>query len=857
MWIQHAPEQGTSRRRLGARVALAAAWSALLLVVGAALQKQGFYGSVLRPWLDAGVQVPLHAWRGLGADVDRLQIDMSFRDLQRLEQQAEQALATGALLADGAGDVEAVIRVGASPVAARLRLKGDTLRPLLDGHWSFRVRTRGQGTVLGMKQFSLHHPRERNWHFEWLFHRALRREGIVALRYQFVDIVLNGRDLGVYAIEEHFDRRLLADNDRREGPVVRFSEDLMWREIARSRSSGAAPGGGSAFEAAPVDGFASADELADPLTRQEHLHAVALLESVRRGELPPSRAFDVERVAAYYALVDLLGAVHGTVWHNMRFYSNPVTGRLEPIGYDGNAGQPLRQLSGLGGDDAPADPLAALVMADEAVVRAYVRHLERMSAPEYLRGFLATVETDFAEARDALWSGYPSHDASTEVLEHNAQVIRQVLDPIKPVHAFPLTHAAGRVGLEVGNLQGVPIEITGLELEDGARLAPESAVLLPGRAPGRAAAFSTFWFSPPPGAGGSAAAPRSVLVRPAGGAGERAVGVSPYAAMPVPGLVEEAMRRAPNHESFDFLIADDEARAIDVAPGAWHLDRDLVLPAGWSLRATGGTSLQLAPGVVIVARGPLEFRGSEDQPLRIAGRGEGAALVVLQAGGGSVLRHVHFEGLGEPRRPGWTITGAVTFYESPADIRGCRFRGARAEDALNLIRSPFSLVESVFEDSAGDAVDVDFSDGLVDHCRFAGCGNDALDFCGSAVEVREVLVRGAGDKGVSCGERSRIAIRDLRVEQARLAVAAKDRSAVTLDGARVSECAYALGVYCKKPEHGPAHLEARGVSLERTPVAWLVETGSTLLVDGTAVEGDATEVAARLDAEVTSHASSR
>ena len=68
----------------------------------------------------------------------------------------------------------------------------------------------GDETLFGMKQFSLHHPRERNYAYEWLFHQALKREGLLGLRYLFVDVTLNGTHLGVYALEEHFEKRLLA-----------------------------------------------------------------------------------------------------------------------------------------------------------------------------------------------------------------------------------------------------------------------------------------------------------------------------------------------------------------------------------------------------------------------------------------------------------------------------------------------------------------------------------------------------------------------------------------------------------------------------------------------------------------------
>ncbi len=80
-----------------------------------------------------------------------------------------------------------------------------------------------------MKTFSLQAPERRGGVHEWIFHRALRREGLVALRYRFVRLLLNSADLGIYALEEHFDARLLEHGGFRAGPIVAFDESLSWQ----------------------------------------------------------------------------------------------------------------------------------------------------------------------------------------------------------------------------------------------------------------------------------------------------------------------------------------------------------------------------------------------------------------------------------------------------------------------------------------------------------------------------------------------------------------------------------------------------------------------------------------------------
>ena len=40
-----------------------------------------------------------------------------------------------------------------------------------------------------------------------------------------------------------------------------------------------------------------------------------------------------------------MGAQHGAMWNNTRYYYNPITSKLEPIGFDGEAGTSISQLS--------------------------------------------------------------------------------------------------------------------------------------------------------------------------------------------------------------------------------------------------------------------------------------------------------------------------------------------------------------------------------------------------------------------------------------------------------------------------------------------------------------------------------
>ena len=217
--------------------------------------------------------------------------------------------------------VKAKINYQNDSMKTKLRLKGDReVHYSHENQWSFRVHLKGKKTLLGMRSFSLHKPAARNYVHEWLFHQALQREGVISLRYKFVNVSLNGKDLGLYALEEHFDKLLLENNKRKEGPIVRFKE-----------------GADLEFQTTAIEPFKKKKWLAKdklPLTQ----NATHLIDQWRKGKLSTKTVFDIEKLAKFFAITDLLGTHHGAVWKSLRFYYNPINTKLEPIGFDGHYG---------------------------------------------------------------------------------------------------------------------------------------------------------------------------------------------------------------------------------------------------------------------------------------------------------------------------------------------------------------------------------------------------------------------------------------------------------------------------------------------------------------------------------------
>ena len=457
---------------------------ALLIVLLAAIAKQIDPRldalSLLRGWLGDGFRTLIAQ---IGADPERISIDVKHEHFLKLAEKREVALANGMLVSSTDDFVTARIRHGDSVLRAKVRLKGDLPDHWSDENkWSFRIGIKGEDTLFGMKQFSIQHPGTRDYLEEWLLHRALRREDLPALRYDFVEVVLNGKDLGIYALEEHFEKRLIENSRRREGPIIRFNEDLCWAEIADGRV-GAEPtacegSGSGSYLAADVDAFHTSDLLADPQQYDLYVEGVQLLERFRSGELSTSEAFDAPLLARYFAVLELLDALHASYWRNARFYYNPITSRLEPIAFDGGSeGQPTTA--------ALAPTLRAIydtrdphnyyyhlywldsLFRDRDFYERYVTELERVTQPAYLEAFLDEIREDLDRSLRILHREFPAVSFDPEKLWKRQRFLRSWIEPPKALHAHWLSRTGDEVTLQLGNLQYLPVRVLGLRGDGG------------------------------------------------------------------------------------------------------------------------------------------------------------------------------------------------------------------------------------------------------------------------------------------------------------------------------------------------------------------------------------------------------
>jgi hypothetical protein len=361
--------------------------------------------------------------RGLTADPLVVYIDVKSNDYQKLAYFRDEALsAPGIFIPQELVDelIPAKVSTGASSERAKAKLsihghrKDHIAQPL---KWSLSVNLGGDSLVGDMNRFALLIPQARSHppFTEWLTHKLLTSVDLISLQYEFVDVVLNGKNRGIFVMEEHFDKRMLARNGRDEGIIFRQKPNHAIK-LYRSKSIAAIP------------------RLSHQASQLNTLWA-----AFWAGDIKTSALFNVDKLGSYYALTDLVNGQHSFYLGNEFYYLDVNTQLVEPIGREWDspftkepntfalfAEYPFHS------NDVPLDAETRLfhgnVFRDSAFVRSYFIHLRKYASADFLNAFLSTQQQAIAKTEDILYSEWAYTNTSTNYLFDKIDYITDYLD---------------------------------------------------------------------------------------------------------------------------------------------------------------------------------------------------------------------------------------------------------------------------------------------------------------------------------------------------------------------------------------------------------------------------------------------
>lgn len=866
-------------------------YTTLSVGMGYVLQRHDFYGLVMKPMISKNYGMVLAYFKSFSVDPESLIIDIKHKDFLKLAYKRQEALKAGILLYSEDDWVPATLTHRRNRVKADIRLKGTAPTHWKDKDvWSFKVKVKGGNTLFGMRRFALQKPSTRTFMNEWYWHKLLRYSGLIALRYDFISLTVNGKNLPIYAIEENFEKKLIENNNLREGPIFRahfvpFSPYYNSGELK------------SPLRAIDIYQYNQYTQNAEFL-KLAHL-AESRIEAYRQGDLPFFKVFDVNKMGKLLALTDLVGSRHTLPSTNLRFYFNPVTGLIEPIAYDATiplSRAPKFNFVGAGSrfedrenkNENRTWPLAGF--RDKLLFKTYIESLEEISNEKFLDRFFLSLKKEAQEKQKILNRSFPYYEFNPEGFYKNSKHIKKNIQPSKSLNVFfeGVSSEEEILYLDIANILNLPVEVLGVSLDGDNIIKPfqeniiqskrvksvfyhvgvvdqinplpsltsmKKAVLkevktlasvLPMVSVGESKMPNKLTRKKIPGLEykriafkvprelkwSDSLVPRLRVVSKIFGASfQTANEIIPWARH------EDIFLQPPNVKEIPFMSVEENDKLIRVNSGSWVVEQDIIIPKGYRVIATEGTRLRLVNGSKIISYSAIEFNGSQDQPVVISSQKySGQGIVVMNANEKSILTHTIFNGLSNPKQGGWALTGAVSFYESPVEFSNVEFNNSRSEDGLNIVRSTFILKDVVFSGMSSDALDVDFSNGTMKNVSFWKCGNDALDASGSQINVESIFFNAIGDKGVSAGEKSQITIEILDGKNSRIAVASKDQSEVFIKKAKIENSQIGFTAFQKKKQFGPGTIEVQSLEANNLETLFLIEEGSTMKNGGSPVK---------------------
>lgn len=773
-------------------------------------------------------------------------LDIKQKGLQKLEFARNKALKKGYITEEEKNvEVPALLRQSAQEYPILLRLKGDLPDHIKGNQWSYRIKVKDGKFFNGVREFSIHHPKARNFLAEYLFNLANKQEDILTHRYDFIVVERNSAEPQLYAIEEHFTKQLIENAGRREGPILKFNENLWWKIRHNWDDVGSykSPPGAGDYYSLEIDAFSLSKLKKNPAKHKQYTEAYSLLAGFREGRLNTSDVFVIDKMAKFLALSDLFGAYHGLAINQARFYFNPVLAKLEPIPFDANAGEKLQ--TPIGVEDKTIFHLINVrqLFKDKLFFRAYVSALNDVSKSEWLDKFKQRNHDELTKREILLQGFFPEYKSSWDQIVKNQKRIREFLEPLKLVLGRLNNLDNNQTSLQVANIHSLPVEILNIKINDKL-VNLQKPLYLEQRQPDNIPQFQTIDLGEyfPNVISESSQIKLNIRIYGMESSQEETIKLEDV-------LIKNSvnpMRQADNLKRFSHLKIDTVNSVITIPKGTTILSETMIIPAMHKIIIEPGSTIILKNNANLISRSPIIARGTPDNPINFIGAArnknqQGGIVVINTNNNYSEFDYVNFESLGAPKieEQGWGLLGAINFYESNVRFKNSIFKDNRSgDDILNIIRSEFAISESLFKNSSADALDSDFSNGEIYNCEFRNTGNDAIDISGTKLRSQNIRMKNIGDKGISVGERSELNLDNLNINYTNIGITSKDGSHAIARNITISNAKIAFVALQKKPEYSPANLKISMANIENNvSEAYQIESGSSLILDGSVING--------------------
>jgi hypothetical protein len=750
-----------------------------------------------------------------GDNFKKVFIDIKYLDYQDIMKDRDRALKTGLL--SNPTTVKAKIRFQNKTFRAKLRLKGD-----FSTHWmskyrmSFRVSLKGKDTILGNSKFSLQKPSAREFPYDDVFQSMIRDTGNLSAIHNYVHVYVNGTDWGIMDMEEHMSKEFLEKQQRKESAIIRFSNEKLWLYEAEAKNA--------------YDWY----RVSDP-SLNLHLYGGKkyLKESqyrkiysyVLKHRLQSSPfLYDVDSFSKVFILATMWNDWHVLANSNSRYYFNPYTLKLEPITTDEGSYGMLNDPKNIRFHSLPSQYLS--IMSTQSYADNLSYNLDVVSNIAINAKYYFNNKGEIFPV-DRKKSGKIVVDNMNKVVSNQNKYLAYSEEDSKEKFVLPTRSQASefKEHLHVRHYTDGTIELHNL-LPDKVVV---KSIFFNGKSIINQEIIVPSYLSD---------LKPTLLITPYIGIQDGRITVeSEYQGFTrkssnditlISGEIKNPLLSSTAHE-FDFINKLD-GKKYEIQSGSWIVNKPIVV-AG-DLHISPGANLKFSKDSYIIVKGSLIAKGKKDSLITFKAISDSwKGIYVLNSNNKSQLRNVDISNVSALEDGLLRLTGGVTFYKADVDFEDVRITNVKAEDAINIVESLFSLNSVRIDHAISDGLDADFSQGTVDQSLFLNIGGDALDFSGSDVDIRNISAINIQDKAISGGEKSIIDIFDSRFDDVGVGIASKDGSIVSVANTSVLDYKlHAAMSYVKKDFYGSPSISMTNC-LVTDGDAYIRQKGTIMTVD--------------------------
>ena len=643
-------------------------------VLGAYAHKKHFFYTFIKPIIFQNFDFIKKNIQGKFQDIDKVYLNIDFKTLSELNDRKNYFIKNEAIDPNNNGWLDISINFKNKTFDSKIRYKGRDpethLNPSMRNEnvsYKIKIKKKEDGNILGMREFNLMDLRRRGYLLEWYARKFLHNEGLIYLDYQFINLYINGKDHGVYVMDEAISEATLTRNKRRDSVAVRIDNNFVGSNVDLSITNPSLAGFNNVFMIAEIDTLnetigtqykelsnknnfnqnypISLNEkvVLEPSSKRLKNYVIAnrLLNEFRNGNLMTEEVFDIEQLAKGFAASDIFDGWHGLNWTNLSFYFNPISLKLEPIFQDWynegsvSSGYEELQRSIRYLDVYNYGIFYKNIFSSSKFLERYVYYLEKYSNNKYFEKFNLKINNEFYSNLKKIYKSSPYYEFPYSLYERKINLVKDFIYHYDPVFLDLLefkkdNKLKNKIYIELGNKHVLPIKVSKITIHDfdgkkfeknlNINLKPRDLKMFTDRKFDKAPVkyqsihFNTSLISQIKNINlefniiGSKKKFYKSLDNPIESINKKKLNLNNF-------LIKAELQNIIKENKFIDLINNDYI----IKKGKWKIKSDLIIPKNKKLIISAGTELILLNNAHVISKSPIIAKGTPTEKIRISG----------------------------------------------------------------------------------------------------------------------------------------------------------------------------------------------------------------------------------------------